>query len=604
MKLLRLGVVLAVLVALVPLAMLLLKRERPPNVVLISIDTLRQDHVSAYGYPRATTPETDRMAGEGVLFENARSTAPWTAPAHASMFTGLPPSVHQLETREDRLRGDLTLLASLFKQNGYATAAFLNCVYFDRKYGMSEGFDTYDVANDDTAERVTQKALDWLSGRGRKPFLLFVHYFTPHWDLEPPDPFRGMFASRVPDLLYGTYEHLRGYIDPGVPMPDAIRSQIVALYDGEIRYTDQQIGRLLAYLDEQGLRDDTIVVVTSDHGEEFKEHDSFGHAMTLHAEVNRVPLIVRYPGRLPPGRRLTHPVQISDLPATLAELAGIPVAGQFVTHAKSLTPLFEQAPGAPAVESDRVLFVETTAFGPKSFAVVKGDHKFVTRASAPYPAGPRRGDGFRKRLLPATLYCIKDDPHETANLLADGAAADHRCGDRHYDLDALRADLLREIDRFVRENVSGVRLVCGGPGEPPVGYSGRAQFEKALVDEPFSTSFEPGDDVTGTGVYDDGDKWYDIRWRDYRFSFEVRDREKVIVFPVPDDVHRMTLTLMRDGQPLYRGVMEFPPPGSTEEIPATEGACRLDGGNRRTGSGRVALSDEQLEKLRSLGYVQ
>ena len=324
-----------------------------PNILLISIDTLRADHLGCYGYGRPTSPNIDALAKKGVLFENAFSPASWTLPGHMSIFTSLYPSFHKLEARRGRLRLDSSekTIAELLKGVGYRTASFVTSPYLGAKWGFDQGFDLYfrhgAVVR---AAKQTQTVIGWLDWhvfherRGLEPsgFFLFVHYMDPHETYNAPQPFH--------DRHTGHYEGALRPDDHFVTMflKEDFRSQadyqyVLALYDGEVSYVDDQIGRLLDRFDELGLLDSTVIALTSDHGEEFKDHGGMGHKTTVYAEQLRVPLIIANPPRIPAGRRVSSQASLVDIYPTLVGLIGEEIPpqvqgidlGQFFTHAST-----------------------------------------------------------------------------------------------------------------------------------------------------------------------------------------------------------------------------------------------------------------------------
>jgi arylsulfatase A-like enzyme len=269
----------------------------------VSIDTLRADHVGAYGARTGATPNLDALAAEGVVFENALTPVPVTLPAHASMLTGLLP--HRHGVRDNglyRLPADLPTLAALLAGAGYDTAAVVAAAVLDRQYGLDRGFRRYDdqvggpgglTIPERPAAAVTDAALAAAAGL-RPPFFLFVHYYDPHAAYHPPPPWAERFADRP--------------------------------YDGEVAYADAEVGRLRRELVARGLgTNNTIFAVTSDHGEGLGEHGEATHGPFLYQTTLHVPLVVAAPGRWPAGRRVKGLVSIVDLVPTLLTLAGRPV---------------------------------------------------------------------------------------------------------------------------------------------------------------------------------------------------------------------------------------------------------------------------------------
>lgn len=305
-----------------------------PNVILISIDSLRADHLHAYGYDRDTSPNLDRLAAEGTRFETVMSPTSWTLPSHMTLMTSLPPEKHGVTTQRMRLPGNLDTLPARLQRAGYDTAGIVSATYLDGLFGFSRGFDEYDdysllhaagerSRREITSPQLAQRAIDWLERRAQarpgRPFFLFLHMFDVHYDYNPPAPFDHMFDP--------TY---RGPVDGDVgtfrsPRAPRDLQHLVALYDGEIAFVDAHIGEILTALHELGLENNTIVAVTADHGEEFFDHGAQGHNRTLYDEVLHIPLIIRYPGRVPAGRAIAGQVRLMDVGPTLLDLAGVRV---------------------------------------------------------------------------------------------------------------------------------------------------------------------------------------------------------------------------------------------------------------------------------------
>jgi len=264
------------------------------NVVVISIDTLRADHVGAYGYPRPTTPRLDRFASRAVVFERAISQSAWTRPAHASMFTGLYPVEHGIVTVHPprRLSPEIPTLATVLSQAGYRTAAFVGGGNLSAEFGFDSGFETYRSPGRRFSETVPG-ALAWIDKDTTRPFFLFVHGLDAH------RPYRADTADRL--ALGLSAEPGRNFAQACHGRPDASVQPLIDQYDAAIHRADRFLGLLLDALDSDRLRDRTLVIVISDHGEEFREHGGCFHIRSLHREVVEVPLMMRLPG-VPPRR--------------------------------------------------------------------------------------------------------------------------------------------------------------------------------------------------------------------------------------------------------------------------------------------------------------
>jgi arylsulfatase A-like enzyme len=277
------------------------------NLLLVSVDTLRADHLGAYGRQPSPTPGLDRLAASGTLFLEARATTSWTLPSLASLMTSLHASSHGCWDFRSRLDGSFETLADLLYAAGFETAAIASHTFLGEAFGLQQGFAHYDTdlvrpnlkASHQavTSPELTDRAVAWLRqrGGGAARWFLWVHYFDPHADYELHEGISEAFGT-------GTL-HER--------------------YVGEVAFTDRAIGRLLEALEDLGLADETVVVVTADHGEEFGEHGGISHGRHLYREVLHVPLLVRAPG-FPPGRA-AGTVSLVDVLPTALELLGLPV---------------------------------------------------------------------------------------------------------------------------------------------------------------------------------------------------------------------------------------------------------------------------------------
>lgn len=246
------------------------------NVLLITLDTTRADHLPVYGYRNVKTPGLDRLAATSFIFEDAIAHVPLTLPSHASILTGQLPIGHGVRDNEGFLVDPkVETLASILKKNGYATAAFVSAFVLDARWGLDQGFDFYfdqfnqyrEVNRDDIQRRAEQTALEvetWLPANKNRRFFCWVHFYDPHDPYDPPEPYASTYAQNR--------------------------------YDGEIAYMDQSVGKLLAKLDELGVSDRTLVIVTGDHGEGLGEHDELTHGMFLYSTTQHVPLLIRVPG--------------------------------------------------------------------------------------------------------------------------------------------------------------------------------------------------------------------------------------------------------------------------------------------------------------------
>ena len=380
------------------------RSSSPPNLLLITLDTTRRDHTSVYGYERETTPNLERVAEQGVRFALAYAPSSTTGPTHATLFTSLHPITHRVSRNGRVLLPVHETLAERLRERGFATAGFVSSFVLAERFGYAQGFDSWDdefdpatattdreawrkadvAAVDRRGDATTARVLAWLEGAREetKPFFLFVHYFDPHMPYAPPPE----LARRFPPAD-GAGQNLPA---------------LVARYDAEIAFADQQIGALLAALDRLGLADDTLVAITADHGEGLMQHGQMGHGVQLYEEQVRVPLLLRWPGRLPAGRVVEGAVSLIDLAPTLLELAGARDAGG-VMQGESLAPVLADP---SAVAPGRPIFLYRREFAPgrvdgqrvagEKYGVLVGDWKLVL--------GPEEGT--------RELFDVLHDPRE------------------------------------------------------------------------------------------------------------------------------------------------------------------------------------------------
>jgi arylsulfatase A-like enzyme len=322
-----------------------------PNILLIVIDALRADRLSAYGHSRPTSPAIDRFAREGTLFEQAFSTSSYTLPSHASIVTGLYPYQHGVEWGSSHHWARHATLPELLQPRGYRTGAFSgNTFWFTREHGFGQGFHHFDdffhsfadmalrtaygmafsrqvlwrLGYEDIPARkratgTNQRVLRWLAGDTGRPFFVTINYMDVHDPYIPPEPYRNRFATRPnPGGLLNWELHV-----PEKLTPEELQSELDA-YDGAIAYVDDQIGALVAAIRKSRADRDLLVVITSDHGEEFGEHNGFLHGSHLYREAIHVPLVVWQPGRVPSGVRIGQPVSNASIPATILDAIGAP----------------------------------------------------------------------------------------------------------------------------------------------------------------------------------------------------------------------------------------------------------------------------------------
>lgn len=400
-------------------------RPKRPDIVLITVESLRTDHMGFLGERRPTTPHMDELAEQSTVYTDAQATTSWTLTSHASIFTGLYPTAHQTTGAEDRLDDSYTTLAEELSAAGYQTAGVVSGPYLRRPYNLDQGFEYYDQSpssvdslahhsrafSDVTSPRMLASLERFLEKDRdpKRPLFLFAYFWDPHWDYIPPEPYKSMFVEPgdepVPMAQYKTNPNINVKTSPA-----QIR-YVVSQYDGEIRWTDEYIGRFLDDLKQRGLWDDTLVILTADHGEEFFDHGFKGHKNNLYEETVHVPLLVKYPGRGPRGRD-GRPVSLVDLFPTVLDASGI-------AHPDGLDGVSLLRP----VPADRPRFSELLVSWffpsePKTMESVKVGSEYLVAVQW---YGVRR-DGFQLVSVPSSgirqLFDLTTDPRERHNVAA------------------------------------------------------------------------------------------------------------------------------------------------------------------------------------------
>lgn len=408
------------------------------NVLLVVADTLRWDHVSTYGYSHSTTPRLDRLASEGAVYELAFAASPWTTPSHAAMFTGQYPSRNGVDGRNIYLNPEASTLAGHLTRHGFQTAGFINNVYIRRQTGIGRGFQQYEEfwgrnegsslplllellrdrlrpRQDTGAQETRQSVEDWLNKdwNGTNPFFLFVHFMEPHAPYGVPATFLPQFlpAHVTPDQARQVNQDPELFICHKVSMTPKDFEILNALYDNDIRYLDDQIGKLLDSLRQRGVLDNTLVIFVSDHGEHFGDHGLMSHELSIYDSLIRVPLILRHPASIPAGTRISNVVQTVDLFPSILRFTHVP-SGSLQLQGASLLPramdrakqpfAFAEYNNARAVDKIQRRFpgFSNPLFRMKTLRAVRSaDLKLIVGS-----------DGSRE------LYNMKADPGETNNL--------------------------------------------------------------------------------------------------------------------------------------------------------------------------------------------
>jgi arylsulfatase A-like enzyme len=373
------------------------------NVLLIVVDTLRADRLGCYGSNLGATPNIDALAAQSVRFEHAYAHAPWTLPSFASLLTSLPPPRHGAGGQLGQFRPmapGVRTVAESFDTAGYATGGVINVDFLSDLFGVTRGFTEVDFeayGNNSqvrNATKTTDAAVKWLSTPGKRPFLLMVHYFDPHLVYDPPPEYRRKFAApedqNDPNWVFGTLEQVIAYRQGKITFDASTIQRAEKLYNGEVAYTDHEVGRLLDELAKLGLADSTVVAFTADHGEEFFDHGGFEHGHTLYNELMHVPLCIRVPGGPKPSV-VSAAVGLMDVAPTLCALTGVAPDPGFA--GRNLLKLIDGTDPA-----ERPIVMEGNFWGPPFRGWLCGGYKLID--------GPRG----------LSLFNLQADPGEKTEL--------------------------------------------------------------------------------------------------------------------------------------------------------------------------------------------
>ena len=414
------------------------------NIILISLDTLRPDHLGCYGYKRNTSPAIDRLATDSVLFENAYSTTSWTLPGHVSLLTSLDCVNHQVYFPLQKMSPELTTLADILRTRQFYCAAFTGGGYLSETYGFSKGFDTYQeiklhgdqAIRFDEAERLAQLASRWLEDNKDKNFFLFLHTYQPHDPYANLSPAGREFLNEDAKWDQIKMESLfdgKGRFD--TQFSENARQNIIALYDGEIKYTDVFfVQPILDKLKELGLYEKSLIILTSDHGEEFFEHEAWLHDHSIYDEGIKIPLIIKFPDAEHKGGRIGNIVRITDILPTILDQMEIKTNQQF--DGASLFPVLK------GKEKTNRTFVSDLALrefelSPSVISLNNDNLKIILNKKISSPYVKRLVRNFEGSQI--ELYDLEKDPGETKNLAANIAYRE------------ICFELLDKIDRLYEE---------------------------------------------------------------------------------------------------------------------------------------------------------
>ncbi|MBW1823105.1 MAG: sulfatase [Deltaproteobacteria bacterium] len=376
-----------------------------PNLILVSIDTLRADHLGCYGYDRPTSPTLDRLASEGMLFECAYATSPWTLPSHGTMLTGFYPGRIGLNSEDSTLPTELETLAMVLSKHSFSTAAVVNSFFVSEKYGFNRGFDYFCFVPENhapigAAPIIIKQAMQWVQQHKNEQFFLFLHFYDVHANYSTLPQYEEQFVGPYNGVADGTLAQLIEFRKGTLSLDKADVKHFADLYDAEIRQLDDQLKRLLGFLQQEALLEKSFMIITSDHGEEFLDHGGILHGRTQYQELIHIPLIIRGPG-IPPSRRFKGIVSLLDMVPTVLSLLGI--SSPSGLEGLDLSPLWQDN---RYKLPDRFIFSEADQYNVKNDikrAVWHGKYKL-------------HYDLLTKKL---ELYNLVNDPTERLNVASE-----------------------------------------------------------------------------------------------------------------------------------------------------------------------------------------
>ncbi len=410
-----------------------------PNVLFIVLDTVRAQNLSLYGYPRSTTPNLERLAERGVLFRRAISAAPWTLPSHATMFTGR--WHHELSVNwQIPLDDTYPTLAEALSRQGYNTVGMVaNLSFCNSMFGLNRGFlhyedwpitpgqalvstslgrkitdsgevrkmvGYYDLLNRKNAASITDDFLRWQGSQNRQPFFAFLNYYDAHQLYLPPPPFDTLFGPKRSHNDFTYFTNGAEVEAMWMLSPSEVQAELDA-YDGAIAYLDNQLDRLLAELARRGVLENTLVIVTSDHGEQFGEHGLFGHTNSLYMQALHVPLLMLWPSSLPAGIEVSDSISLRDMPATIFDILGLDSDVGF--PGASLARYWQTPSSNPAPATELLLSEITQGTFPQQewYPTFAGDLQSIVRGQHHY---------IKWATNKEELYDLADDPFEENDL--------------------------------------------------------------------------------------------------------------------------------------------------------------------------------------------
>jgi arylsulfatase A-like enzyme len=392
-------------------------RPSGPNILLIVADSLRADHLGCYGYKRPTSPYIDKFAAEAVVFEKAMSNSSWTKPSIGSVFTSLYPHEHQAFYWPDSLSDKFLTLAEMLVNKNYLTFATQTNPLITKKYNFDQGFQYFQEMIEEKAEAVTSSFFSWLDRNRKSRFFAYLHYIDTHVPYNGPQEFSQIYGLKsYSTITRGSFERFDISVLSEMSLSQEAKDCLINLYDNSIRYFDQSFEKILEYLKNVEILDNTIVIFTADHGEEFWEHNKAFHGHSMHREVLQVPLIIKYSSKLP-AKRVKSCVQLLDLFPTILSLAGN--KNDISRRGKILTIL-----ALKDKQVDEEIFMEGTLYGPEKKGLIRNDWKLIKETKEENMNTFEPSGDVTKYIYPEyeeslELYNINQDFSEKANLIDD-----------------------------------------------------------------------------------------------------------------------------------------------------------------------------------------
>jgi len=401
---------------------LYIPQQNTKNVILISLDTLRPDHLGCYGYSRNTSPNIDSLAADSALFRNTFATSPWTLPSHVSLMTSLNCINHQVYQNSQKMDPSILTLADILRTRGYFNGAITGGGFVSGLYGFSKGFDSYHVRGQiqekNSAEIAGRAALDWIDRHRDRNFFLFLHTYQIHNPYFSPAPYNKLFLEKGSaltkiDLSQYRFNHENRY----KPVEEDLRQNIIDLYDGEIRYTDESLIKpLMSKLKKLHLYENSMIILTSDHGEEFYEHKAWQHTHSVYNEIIKVPLIIKFPNSNHMGKRVLKFARLIDIMPTILDVLDINPS-KYQMDGETLSGLLSNK----KQEKEERVFVSELASNvmrkhiPKKAAINSGKYKliinngFTSEDLAYFLSSP-------PETKPMEVFDLEKDPDELTNL--------------------------------------------------------------------------------------------------------------------------------------------------------------------------------------------